>query len=38
VTKAGKFHKQAGYFMLFIGNATAMTGIGHYYADIVEDQ
>lgn len=27
VTKVGKFHKWAGYFMLFIGNATAMTGI-----------
>ena len=33
----GKFHKWAGYFMLFIGNATAMTGIGHYFGDIVGD-
>ena len=38
VTKVGKFHKWAGYFMLFIGNATAMTGIGHYFGDIVEDE
>lgn len=37
VTKIGKFHKWAGYLTLFIGNATAMTGIYHYYNDIVGD-
>ena len=38
VTSVGKFHRYAGYFMLFIGNATAMSGIQHYFADIVMDQ
>lgn len=37
VSKVGKFHKWAGYFMLFLGNVTAMTGILHYYKDIVGD-
>lgn len=37
MTRVGKFHKIAGYFMLFLGNATAMTGICHYYNDIVQD-
>ncbi len=31
VTSAGKFHRIAGYWMLFIGNATAMSGIQHYF-------
>ena len=38
VTSVGKFHRYAGYFMLFIGNATAMSGIHHYFNEIVLDQ
>ena len=37
VTRVGKFHRIAGYFALFVGNSTAMTGVAHYYADIVMD-
>ena len=38
VTRIGKCHRYGGYLMLFIGNATAMSGIGHYYKDIVMDE
>ena len=37
VTRAAKFHRIAGYFMLFIGNATVMTGAWHYFQDIMAD-
>ena len=38
VTRAGKCHRYAGYLMLFLGNATAMSGIGHYFKDVVQDE
>lgn len=37
VTRVGKFHRYAGYLTLFIGNATAMTGVAHYYSEVVRD-
>ena len=29
----GKIHRYTGYIMLFVGNATIMTGIGYYFED-----
>lgn len=37
VTNAAKFHRYSGYVMLLIGNATAMSGIQHYYGEVVMD-
>ena len=31
-----RIHRIAGYFMLLIGNVTVMTGLGHYYSDIMQ--
>lgn len=36
VERVAKFHRMAGYTMLFLGNVTAMTGIGHYFGDILQ--
>ena len=33
VTYAGKFHRITGYFMLFLGNVTIVTGVWEYYAE-----
>lgn len=38
MTSAGKFHRYAGYLTLFILNGTAMSGISHYFNDIVDDK
>ena len=36
-TCVAKFHRISGYIALFCGNATAMSGITHYFGDIVKD-
>ena len=33
VEVVAKIHRYAGYFMLFLGNVTIMTGTGHYFND-----
>lgn len=38
VEQIAKIHRWAGYLMLFIGNACCMTGVGHYYGDILNDE
>ena len=32
----GKIHRYTGYLMLFLGNLTLASGIGHYYGDILQ--
>ena len=33
VERVAKIHRYFGYFMLFLGNVTIMTGVGHYFGD-----
>ena len=32
----GKMHRISGYLVLFFGNVTIMTGLGHYFDDILQ--
>lgn len=33
VQRVARIHRYAGYTMLFVGNATIVTGTGHYFGD-----
>lgn len=33
VQRVARIHRYAGYVMLFIGNASILTGVGHYFGD-----
>ena len=37
VTRIAKIHRYAGYFMLFMGNFTMSSGVGHYFGDVLKD-
>ena len=38
VERVAKFHRITGYVMLLFGNITCMTGIAHYFGDILKDE
>ena len=35
VERVAKIHRWFGYIMLLVGNVTCMTGVGHYFEDVL---